>query len=96
LGPRRRWYSPAGIMIGMILVYRKVIAPWLPPVCRFTPTCSEYGLEAVRRHGAIKGALLIVWRLMRCQPFCRGGYDPVPDHLCRHRTDKNNLKDHSE
>jgi len=95
LVPAWRWFTPAGILIALIMVYRKTVAPWLPPVCRFTPTCSEYGLEAVKKHGAFRGGILIVWRLLRCQPFCRGGYDPVPDHLFR-RTGKTNLKDRSE
>lgn len=61
-----------------IRLYRLCIAPLLPPCCRFTPTCSEYGLEALRVHGAFKGALLTAWRILRCNPFCRSGYDPVP------------------
>jgi putative membrane protein insertion efficiency factor len=65
-------------MIGMIRFYRKGISPLKPPVCRFTPTCSAYGQEAIERYGAARGGWLLVKRLARCQPFCKGGYDPVP------------------
>ncbi len=46
--------------------------------CKFTPTCSQYGIEAIEKHGAIKGLLLTIWRILRCNPFSKGGYDPVP------------------
>ena len=65
-------------MIAAIRFYRKGISPLKPPVCRFTPTCSQYGLEAVERYGAARGSWLLVKRLARCQPFSKGGYDPVP------------------
>lgn len=65
-------------MIAAIRFYRKGISPLKPPVCRFTPTCSAYGLEAVERYGAARGGWLLVKRLARCQPFSKGGYDPVP------------------
>jgi hypothetical protein len=65
-------------MIAAIRFYRKGISPLKPPVCRFVPTCSQYGLEAVERYGAARGGWLLVKRLARCQPFCKGGYDPVP------------------
>ncbi|HYW14493.1 MAG TPA: membrane protein insertion efficiency factor YidD [Longimicrobium sp.] len=65
-------------MIAAIRFYRKGISPLKPPVCRFTPTCSAYGLEAVERYGAARGSWLLVKRLARCQPFSKGGYDPVP------------------
>jgi uncharacterized protein len=68
----------ARAMIAAIRFYRKGISPLKPPVCRFTPTCSQYGLEAVERYGAARGGWLLVKRLARCQPFCKGGYDPVP------------------
>jgi len=61
-----------------IRFYRFAISPLKPPCCRFHPTCSSYALVALREHGTIKGLALTAWRLMRCQPFCANGYDPVP------------------
>ena len=61
-----------------ILFYRSCISPLTPPSCRFTPTCSQYALEALRRHGAIKGSWLAIKRLLRCNPWGGSGYDPVP------------------
>jgi putative membrane protein insertion efficiency factor len=58
--------------------YKRWISPALPPSCRFAPTCSEYAAEAVVRHGILQGSALAVWRLLRCHPFARGGWDPVP------------------
>lgn len=68
----------AWLLIGVVRGYRKVISPVLPPVCRFEPSCSAYGLEALQTHGALRGSWLILARIARCQPFHRGGYDPVP------------------
>ena len=65
-------------LIGLIKIYRKAISPFKIPCCRFTPTCSQYAIEAINTHGAIKGGAMAVWRILRCNPFCRGGYDPVP------------------
>jgi len=65
-------------MIAAIRFYRKGISPLKPPVCRFHPTCSAYGLEAIEKYGAARGGWLLVKRLARCQPFCKGGFDPVP------------------
>ena len=67
-----------GVVIFLIRIYQKLVAPLLPDCCRFEPTCSHYAVEALQVHGLIKGSWLTVWRLMRCQPFCKGGYDPVP------------------
>ena len=61
-----------------VLLYRAAISPLLPPACRFTPTCSAYALEALRRHGALKGTWLTLKRLARCHPSGGSGYDPVP------------------
>nr|WP_321255933.1 membrane protein insertion efficiency factor YidD [uncultured Pseudodesulfovibrio sp.] len=66
------------IFLALIWLYQKLISPLLPQACRFYPTCSEYAMEAVTLHGAFKGGLLTLWRLLRCQPFCSGGFDPVP------------------
>lgn len=66
-------------MIKLIKLYQKYISPILPPSCRFTPTCSNYAIEAIAKHGVIKGFGLAAWRILRCNPFCRGGFDPVPE-----------------
>jgi putative membrane protein insertion efficiency factor len=58
--------------------YKGAISPFLPVACRFVPSCSEYAAEAVAKHGLLHGAALGLWRLLRCNPFARGGYDPVP------------------
>ncbi|HEX8452351.1 MAG TPA: membrane protein insertion efficiency factor YidD [Longimicrobium sp.] len=68
----------ARAMIAAIRFYQKGISPLKPPVCRFMPTCSQYGAEAIERYGAARGGWLLVKRLARCQPFSRGGWDPVP------------------
>lgn len=67
------------LFIIIIKFYRKWISPMTPPSCRFHPTCSCYGLEAFEKHGAIKGLLLTIIRISKCQPFHPGGFDPVPD-----------------
>ncbi len=66
------------VIIGSIKVYQKAISPLLPPSCRYYPTCSHYAIEAVRKHGAIKGTLMGTSRILRCHPLVKGGYDPVP------------------
>ncbi len=72
------------LLVLPIRFYQRCISPCLPPACRFVPTCSEYAVEAITRHGAFKGSLLAAWRLLRCHPLSRGGYDPVPP--CRHQS----------
>lgn len=66
------------ILIMMIKFYRKYISPMTQGHCIYIPTCSQYGLEAIEKYGALKGGLLTVWRILRCNPFAKGGYDPVP------------------
>ena len=63
---------------GAIRVYQAVLSPILPSQCKFTPTCSQYGLMSVRKYGTLRGSLLITWRLIRCSPLTHGGHDPVP------------------
>jgi uncharacterized protein len=67
-------------LIGLVRGYRLLLKPWLGNACRFEPSCSAYTLQALQRHGATGGVLLGGWRLLRCQPWCEGGCDPVPDH----------------
>lgn len=66
------------ILIVPIRLYQRFVSPMLPPACRFTPTCSQYAVEAIEKHGAIKGLYLAVRRLLRCHPWGGHGYDPVP------------------
>jgi len=70
-------FSMRFILISLVKFYQAVISPWLPPSCRFVPTCSEYAREAIERHGVLRGGRMSVWRLLRCQPFSAGGDDPV-------------------
>ncbi len=67
------------ILIGMIKFYRKYLSGLkIYSTCIYEPTCSQYGIEAIEKYGAIKGSLLTIWRILRCNPFAKGGYDPVP------------------
>lgn len=66
------------VFLSVIRFYRKYISPHLPPMCRYYPTCSCYAIEAIETHGAFKGFLLALWRILRCNPLSPGGYDPVP------------------
>ena len=65
------------ILICLIKLYQKIPGPWHNH-CKFTPTCSNYAIEAIEIHGAFKGCVLTLWRILRCNPFSKGGYDPVP------------------
>ena len=65
-------------LIWLIQFYRKNISPNTPPSCKFTPTCSLYAIEAIERFGALRGGLMTLWRILRCNPFFYGVYDPVP------------------
>ncbi|MEV0896908.1 membrane protein insertion efficiency factor YidD [Actinoplanes sp. NPDC049802] len=71
----------ARILTAAVVAYRRYLSPVLPARCRFYPSCSAYALEALARHGAIRGTGLAIWRLLRCHPFHPGGYDPVPDPI---------------
>ncbi|MFT7586954.1 MAG: putative membrane protein insertion efficiency factor [Cellvibrionaceae bacterium] len=68
------------IALTIIQGYRRFISPLFPPSCRFYPTCSAYGYEAIETHGLLKGGWLTIRRVGRCHPFTEGGYDPVPPH----------------
>ena len=67
------------VLIGLIHFYQRAISAHTPPSCRLVPTCSAYAIEAIERFGAFKGTALAVWRILRCNPLCKGGYDPVPE-----------------
>jgi putative membrane protein insertion efficiency factor len=69
---------PSRILLALVRFYQSAISPTLLPACRYVPTCSEYAAEAVERHGAMRGVMMAAWRLLRCHPFARGGFDPVP------------------
>lgn len=77
IGPLRRGCRRA--MILPIRFYKQHISPGLGYNCRFEPTCSVYAMQAIERHGCGKGLLLAGWRLLRCNPLCRRGYDPIPE-----------------
>lgn len=67
------------ILTALIRFYQKAISPHTKAHCKYYPTCSQYGLEAIERFGALKGSGLALWRILRCNPFSSGGYDPVPE-----------------
>jgi putative membrane protein insertion efficiency factor len=77
---------PKLIMLLILRAYKWAISPLVLPACRYVPTCSEYAIEAVERYGAGRGGLMALWRLMRCHPFVRGGYDPVVTSLNYEKT----------
>ena len=66
------------LLLGLIRFYQRAISPYFPPCCRYTPTCSQYALEAVKKYGPFKGGYLALRRILRCNPVPPGGYDPVP------------------
>ncbi len=66
-----------GLVLAGLRAYKRNVSPLLPPACRYTPTCSEYAMDAVERHGVLKGSALAVKRVLSCNPFSRGGFDPV-------------------
>ena len=74
------WLSAAlaAVLIGLVRVYQATLSPLIGRHCRFQPTCSNYFIEAVRLRGPLVGAMLGIWRILRCHPFSRGGFDPVP------------------
>lgn len=66
-------------MLALIRFYQTGISPYSKPRCRYIPTCSRYAVQAVERYGALRGGLMAAWRILRCNPFSKGGYDPVPE-----------------
>ncbi len=73
---RRLIRLPAMMLIGLVRLYQWTISPLLGPRCRFTPSCSNYFIASVRKYGLFRGSLRGCWRIIRCNPWCRGGYDP--------------------
>jgi putative membrane protein insertion efficiency factor len=65
------------LVLDLLGIYKAMVSPFLPPACRFEPTCSEYTRQAVEKYGAVRGTWMGVKRILRCQPFCKGGHDPV-------------------
>ncbi|MBS5451094.1 MAG: membrane protein insertion efficiency factor YidD [Coriobacteriia bacterium] len=78
---RRLINVPRWLLLCLINFYRSCISPRFPSCCRYIPTCSQYAVIAIERFGAVRGGWLAFRRILRCHPFCEGGYDPVPDHL---------------
>lgn len=74
------------ILIACIRLYQKLLSPLLGRNCRFHPSCSQYAIDALRIHGIFVGTGYALWRILRCQPFCAGGLDPVPERRPRRRT----------
>ena len=72
---------PRAALIGLVRGYRLLLSPWVGQSCRFTPTCSAYAIQALEKHGAVVGAGLAGWRILRCNPWCHGGCDEVPDNM---------------
>ncbi|MFW8566127.1 membrane protein insertion efficiency factor YidD [Orrella sp. 11846] len=68
------------LLIKLIRVYQFFLSPWIGSQCRFTPSCSNYAIEALKKHGTLKGSWLMIKRIFRCNPWHEGGHDPVPDH----------------
>ena len=66
------------VLLALVRFYRRAISPFRPPCCRYTATCSQYALEAIEKYGALKGGWMAFRRILRCNPFHKGGYDPVP------------------
>ncbi|MGE5866459.1 MAG: membrane protein insertion efficiency factor YidD [Rhizobacter sp.] len=75
------YQAPRRLLMLLVKGYRLFLSAWIGNVCRFTPSCSAYSLEALDRHGAMAGSYLTLRRLARCQPWCRGGHDPVPEQM---------------
>lgn len=76
-GPRRVARFARAVAVAPIAVYQRLISPTIPRRCKYEPTCSRYAVEAIREYGILRGAVLASWRLLRCNPFSYGGYDPV-------------------
>ncbi len=77
--PFTLWNIPKFILLGLIRLYQIIVSPALPPdTCKFYPTCSHYGYQAIYKYGVFKGTAMAIWRVLRCNPYNPGGFDPVP------------------
>jgi hypothetical protein len=77
-------FAPKNLLLLLLRGYKRALSPMFLPSCRYVPTCSDYAAEAVEKHGALHGTALAIWRVLRCHPFVRGGFDPVPGRTCSH------------
>ncbi|MGH7040899.1 MAG: membrane protein insertion efficiency factor YidD [Acetobacteraceae bacterium] len=77
----------AWVLVALVRAYQLIVRPLIGANCRFEPHCSAYAIEALRTHGAVRGSGLTAWRVLRCNPWCEGGYDPVPPCACRRCAD---------
>ena len=84
---------PADLLVATVRLYQVTLSPLVGRQCRFTPTCSHYFIDAVRKHGALRGSIKGIWRILRCNPFGKGGYDPV-DQAPPERPDTGPAGDH--
>ena len=73
---RALWRAPRLALVGLVRLYQGVVSPWLGPSCRYTPTCSQYAVLALRDYGAVRGTILATWRILRCNPWGGHGHDP--------------------
>jgi hypothetical protein len=87
-----RALNPKTLLISLVKLYRLCISPWFSPCCRFQPSCSRYAQEALEEHGLVRGLFLSFLRIIRCQPFCKGGYDPVPRKKASDASQLHNIK----
>lgn len=78
------------LLIKVVRAYQKYLSPLFPPSCRYSPTCSSYMVQALEKHGAIKGSVMGIARILRCNPFVKGGFDAVPDHFTLRRSESSN------
>src|SRR3954462_934956 len=73
-----RRFAPKNLLLLLLRGYKRALSPMFLPSCRYVPSCSDYAAEAIEKFGAVRGTALAIWRLLRCHPFVRGGFDPVP------------------
>lgn len=79
-------FAPKNLLLFLLRGYKRALSPMFLPSCRYVPSCSDYAAEAIESHGAVRGSALALWRVLRCHPFVRGGFDPVPGRIGSHTT----------